>query len=154
MRQFLYLDTDIVNSIIAQQGKGLIDTITTENENGKDKNIAKGFSIEGSGDAEAKIWKLANAEAKLVAGGTIEGSNVKHEATREIMAKTLHDASFDMAYDAINPTLVHCGKDEGDPGTYVELVRGFDFVDLEYLEKLFSKDGIIERLKRKRFIKK
>ena len=37
MRQFLYLDADIVNSIIAQQGKGLVDGVTTENEIGKRK---------------------------------------------------------------------------------------------------------------------
>ena len=148
MRQFLYLDTDIVNSIIAQQGKGLIDAITTENEKGTDNNKSIGVNVEGSGEAGAKVWKLANAEAKLSLSGTIEGSKSKHEGTREIIAKTLHDAAFDMAYDAMKPVVINLGKDEGNPGMYVEMTRIFDFVDLEYLEGLFSKDGIIELLKK------
>ena len=148
MRHFLYLDTDIVNSIIAQQGEGLIDAITTENEKGTDINNSRGVKAEGSGEAEAKVWKLANADVKLGLSGTIEGSNSKHEATREIIAKTLHDAAFDMAYDAMKPVVINPGKDDGDPGIYVEMTRIFDFVDLEYLEGLFSKDGIVELIKK------
>lgn len=148
MRHFLYLDTDIVNSIIAQQGKGVIDAITTESESGTSNNKSKGVKIEGTGEAKAKVWKLADAEAKLNVAGTIEGSNSKHEATREIIVKTLHDASFDMAYDAIKPIFIQDGESNGTPGTYVEMIRFFDFVDLEYLEGLFSKDGIVEFIKK------
>ena len=32
MKQFLYLDTDIVNSIIAQAEKGLVTSMSNENE--------------------------------------------------------------------------------------------------------------------------
>lgn len=89
MRHFLYIDTDIVNSIVAQQGKGLIDAITTENEKGTDINNFRGVKAEGSCEAGAKVWKLANAEAKFGLSGTIEGSNLKHEATHEIIAKNI-----------------------------------------------------------------
>lgn len=65
MRHFLYLDTDIVNSIIAQQEKGIIDAITTENENGINNNRTKSVDIESSGEVGANVWKLANAEARL-----------------------------------------------------------------------------------------
>ena len=37
MKQFLYLDTDIVNSIIAQSEKGLIQEQSEESENDKKK---------------------------------------------------------------------------------------------------------------------
>lgn len=148
MRQFLYLDNDIVNSIIAQQGKGLIDVITTENEKGIDKNVSFGAKLEGSGENGAKLWKLLNAEVKMGASGTVDNSNSKHETTHTIIAKTLHDAAFDLAYGAINPVVLHPGKDEGDPGTYVEMTRVFDFVDLGYLEGLFSDDGIVELIKK------
>lgn len=37
MKQFLYLDTDIVNSIIAQSEKGLITEISSQQESGKSK---------------------------------------------------------------------------------------------------------------------
>lgn len=148
MRHFLYLDTDIVNSIIAQNGKGLVDTITTESDKGTDSKKSKEFNIGASGEAEAKIWKLANAEAKLSISGTFGDLNSQHETTHEIISKTLHDAAFEMAYDVMKPTVVHIGKDEGDSGTYIEMTRVFDFVDIEYLEGLFSKGGVVELVKK------
>ena len=36
MKQFLYLDTDIINSIIAQTEKGLVDKISNE-KNGEEE---------------------------------------------------------------------------------------------------------------------
>lgn len=143
MRQFLYLDTDIVNSIIAQQGKGLVDGVTTENEIGNNKGVNKSLGFEAEGKAGANVWKLANAEAQLSLSGSLGDSSTSHETTKEIIAKTLHDAAFDLAYDAINPTVIQPGKDIADPGAYIEMSRVFDFVDLVYLEKLFAKDGIV-----------
>lgn len=37
MKQFLYLDTDIINSIIAQSEQGLTTEISNENETGTNK---------------------------------------------------------------------------------------------------------------------
>lgn len=39
-------------------------------------------------------------------------------------------------------------QSDDETGNYVELTRVFDFVDLDYLEKLFEKDGIIEFIKK------
>lgn len=41
MKQFLYLDTDIVNSIIAQSEKGLIQEQSEESENDKKKKYPR-----------------------------------------------------------------------------------------------------------------
>ena len=148
MRQFLYLDTNLVDSIIAQQGKGLIDSITTEKENGTEKKHTQGINVEGSGEGGVKVWKLADAEAKLSIVGSIDGSSSTSDATREIIAKTLHDAAFDMAYEAIHPIDIQLGNEDADPGTYIEMKRVFDFIDFDYLEKLFSKDGIVKFLEK------
>ena len=43
MKQFLYLDTDIVNSIIAQAEKGIITQRTIEASETKNKNRRKLF---------------------------------------------------------------------------------------------------------------
>jgi hypothetical protein len=146
MRHFLYLDTDIVNSIIAQQGRGLIDAVTTEKESGVEKGRNRTVSAEVGGEANFSVWKLANAEAQLSITGLREGTNSKHDTTREIIAKTLHDAAFDIAYEAINPKTVQPCCDIANPGEYVEMSRVFDFVDLNYLEGLFSKEGIVDLL--------
>lgn len=148
MKQFLYLDYDIVNSIIAQNEKGLIDSITTENDEEQQKGKTKTFSTDATGEAGANIWKLAKAEASLNIGVEIQGESRHQTATKEIIAKTLHDASFDIAYNAIKPTEICFGKDTADPGGYIEMKRVFDFVDLDYLEGLFSKNGIIDLIKK------
>ena len=40
------------------------------------------------------------------------------------------------------------GQDQDDYGAYVELTRVFDVVDFDYLERIFSKGGLIEYLKK------
>ena len=61
MKQFLYLDTDIVNSIIAQSEKGLIQEQSEENGSDKKKGTHISGSMEGSGTAGGSFLKLANA---------------------------------------------------------------------------------------------
>ncbi len=146
MRHFLYLDNDIVNSIIAQQGKGLVDAITTETEKEETKHKTKELKVDVEGDISAKLLKLANVEAQLSIGGSYESGNTKQDTSREIIAKTLHDAAFDIAYDAVKPTVCCAGNDVADPGSYIEMKRVFDFVDFKYLEELFSKNGAVVKI--------
>lgn len=67
-----------------------------------------------------------------------------------MMAKTLHDAAFDVAYAHIKPTEYKLGNDNSDEyGLYVELRRVFNFVDLDYLENLFYENGLIDFIKKR-----
>lgn len=86
---------------------------------------------------------------KLDIRGGIGTEKEVHSASREIITKTLHDAAFDIAYDSITPVcLTSNGQDQDDYGAYVELTRVFDVVDFDYLERIFSKGGLIEYLKK------
>ena len=71
MKQFLYLDTDIVNSIIAQSEKGLVQEQSEESENNKTKSTHVSGGMEGSGAAEGSFLKLAKAEASLSLSGEL-----------------------------------------------------------------------------------
>lgn len=149
MKQFLYLDTDIVNSIIAQSEKGLIQEQSEENGSDKKKDTHISGSMEGSGTAGGSFLKLAKAEANLSLSGELGKEYVSSTTSREIISKVLHDAAFDIAYGYIKPQKLSVGKnDSGEYGDYVELTRVFDFVDMDYLEKLFSKNGLIDFLKK------
>lgn len=149
MKQFLYLDTDIVNSIIAQSEKGLIQEQSEENGSDKKKGTHISGSMEGSGTAGGSFLKLAKAEANLSLSGELGKEYVSSTTSREIISKVLHDAAFDIAYGYIKPQKLSVGKnDSGEYGDYVELTRVFDFVDMDYLEKLFSKNGLIDFLKK------
>lgn len=147
MKQFIYLDTDIVNSILAQKDKGLVLETASEQENTTGKENSKTGTIMLDSSVGGSIWKFAQAQAEF--SGTGELSNSKHSQTvlKEIATKTLHDAAFDIAYEHIqnehmsNFTNVHLGS-------FIELKQNFEFVDLVYIEKLFSDSKFINFIKK------
>lgn len=149
MKQFLYLDTDIINSIIAQTEKGLVQSLSDEEVSTETETDSLNASIKGTGTIGGSIVKLAKAEANLSGSlESIEGGSLS-STSRQIISKTLHDAAFDIAYTYISPSEIELQSQSNDEtGNYVELTRVFDFVDLDYLEKLFEKDGIIEFIKK------
>lgn len=149
MKQFLYLDTDIVNSIIAQSERGLVKEQSEENESNKSNDMRISGSVEASGVSEGSFLKLAKAEASLSLSGELGKEYISGSASREIISKVLHDAAFDIAYTYIQPQKYVVGKNNTDKyGDYVELTRVFDFIDIDYLENLFSPNGLVDFLKK------
>ena len=148
-KQFLYLDTDIVNSIIAQSEQGLIQSFSDEQVSSDTESDSSKIAANVNAQLGGSLAKLAKAEANL--SGSLESveSNSSTATSREIISKTMHDAAFNIAYNHINPTKIEYGNQSADDtGKYVEMTRVFDFVDFDYLEGLFEKDGIIEYIKR------
>lgn len=151
MKQFLYLDNDIVDSIIAQNEKGLIQSLSSEQESNETETDSTHGSATIEGSIGGSFLKLAKAEANLSSNIGYEESSSTFSASKKLVSKTLHDAAFDIACKYIKP--VECkNKDYSfdEYGRYIELARVFDFIDLEYLEKLFAKGGFIEYLKKRR----
>ena len=149
MKQFLYLDTDIVNSIIAQAEKGLVTSTSNEKEVSDTEETTSSSTIATTGKIGGLLLKLVKAEADIT--GELEGveNGATTYASREIVAKTLHDAAFDIACSKIPLAIVSMGDQSHDEtGNYVELTRVFDFVDFDYLEGLFATDGVIEFVKK------
>ena len=137
MKQFIYLDTDIINSIIAQKEKGLVLETAHEQENASGENKGTSGSATLDGVVSGGIWKFAQAQAELSGSGELTFNNHSQTVLKEIATKTLHDAAFDIAYDQIK---TECDMDpaHAELGSFVELKQRFDFVDLEYIENLFS----------------
>lgn len=149
MKQFIYLDYDIVNSIIAQFEKGLVSQLSEEQEQGNatsnQKEGGMAFGIEAGGS----FLKLAKVEANLSFDGQIGNEKSVHTASREVILKTLHDAAFDIAYNYATPVNINTQGDiDVDYGKCVELSRVFDIVDLDYLESLFAKGSLIDFIKK------
>ena len=67
MKQFLYLDIDIVNSIIAQSENGIATGKSSEVTHKETDSKSTKFSREGQVSAGGAILKLAKAEAELSA---------------------------------------------------------------------------------------
>ena len=149
MKQFLYLDTDIVNSIIAQSDQGLIQSFTDEQVSSDTESDSSKIAADVKAQLGGSLAKLVKAEANL--SGSLESveSNSSTATSREIISKTMHDAAFNIAYNHIKPTIIEYGnQNEDDTGNYIEMKRVFDFVDFDYLEGLFEKDGIVEYIKK------
>lgn len=149
MKQFIYLDTDRTNSIIAQKEKGLIDGITQERDNQTGTSSSNAVTGGIGAEAGGKLYKFITAEGSMSVEGSCEWTQNYQVVTKELVAKTLHDAAFDYAYQAVSPIKVQNSVNSVNPGDYIELNRVFDFVDIEYLESLFSQNGIFEFLKKK-----
>lgn len=149
MKQFIYLDTDIVNSIIAQADNGIINDIKMEEGNIFTKSENNTISTDINGGVKGGLFNIVNAEAKLNLEAKIGKDRDISNTTRQIIEKTMHDATFDIAYNYIKAKKIEIGNNLNDDcGEYVELKRVFDFVDLNYAEGLFSKNGLIDYLKK------
>lgn len=147
MKQFIYLDTDIVNSIIAQKEKGLVLETASEHEDTAGKENTKTGSVSLDGSAGGGIWKFAQMQAELSGTGGLELNSHSQTVLKEIATKTLHDAAFDIAYEQIAKE--HDLKAANvDLGSFVELTQAFEFVDLVYIDGLFSERGFINFLKK------
>ena len=149
MKQFIYLDTDIVTSIIAQAEKGYISQRTSEIGKEKSRVNDKTDTTAGEVGANVGLFSFLQANAKVSGASETHGSNASQSSTKAIVEKILHDAAFDIAYGYISPTLVAPNNQDNDEeGNYLEIKRVFDYVDFDYLEGLFVKDGVIENLKK------
>ena len=149
MKQFLYLDTDIVNSIIAQAEKGLVTSTSNEKEVSDTEETTTASTATITGKIGGSLLKLVKAEADIASElEAVENGSTTY-ASREIVAKTLHDAAFDIACSKIPLIKIKQGDQSNDEtGNYVQLTRFFDFVDFNYLEGLFSADGVIDFIKK------
>ena len=147
MKQFIYLDTDIVNSIIAQKEKGLVLEMTSEQEDTAGESKTKSGKAEGNGSAEGSIWKFAKVQAELNLSGELALNNHAQTVVKELATKALHDAAFDIAYAHIAEERV-LDPVEADLGSFVELTQVFEFVDLTYIEDLFSDKGFMSFVKK------
>lgn len=149
MKQFLYLDVDIVNSIIAQSEQGLIQSLSNEEVSSDTESDNSKMAANISAKLGGSLVKLAKAEANLSGSiESVEGGSTT-STSREIITKTMHDAAFDLAYSYISPIkIVNGDQSADDTGNYIEITRVFDFVDFDYLEGLFKKEGIIEYIKK------
>lgn len=147
MKQFIYLDIDIINSIIAQKDKGLVLEMASEHEDTSGSGSQSTDSLNVEGTVSGGLRKIASAEAKIAFSGDVVLNSSSQTVSKEIATKTLHDAAFDIAYAQI--------KSEYDLenqsitlGDFIESTQAFEFVDLSYIESLFTKEGLIDFIKK------
>ena len=149
MKQFLYLDTDIVNSIIAQDQKGLVTQQTMESRTEEKEEKGKSKSASGAINGGGSILKILKAQLELKGDVSSLQSNEYLTSSKDVVELILHDAAYDIAYSIITPAKVAVDSQEYDEeSNYIELKRVYTFVDFKYLEELFSDKDVLSYFKK------
>ena len=147
MKYFLYMNNDVVNSIISQSEQGIITEMMLENENGDNKSIGKETKIGALARISTSFYKFLGAEAELNAESTNMTTSESHMVSKEIVQKTLYDAAYNIAYDDIKREF-DLSEENAELGDYIELSRTFNLIDFSNLDAIFEKNGVIDYLKK------
>ncbi|WP_201448083.1 hypothetical protein [Acutalibacter muris] len=149
MKQFLYLDMEIINSIIAQTEQGLVTQKSAESDQSTQK------SEEDKTHSEVQLGLSAGVSKLLKFVGNMNHSQEEllrtsdSSSSKDVVTKVIHDAAFDIARSYINPYNPELNDQSyDDVGNYLQLYRVFEFIDFEYLDKLFCDNGIIDLAKK------
>lgn len=88
MREYLYIDNVEINSLLAQQNKGITTSKTTTESNSNTSNRSETIGGEAKGGGEGKIPFLAKAEGSLAVNyGLTEGGSI--ESTDQTAVNTV-----------------------------------------------------------------
>lgn len=145
MKQFLYIDNDIVDSIVAQAEKGLAKNITVEEGSERSVENNKEKLVEGTLGGSGNILGILKSAGELGARFTAETGEHNATAFKGIVAKVMHDAAFDIAMMSISP--IDISVDNLGCGEHFIAKRNYSFVDLDYLSSLFNDKELIDYLK-------
>ncbi len=145
MRRFVYLDTDALNSYLAQIYGGLTEKTETETQSAKSVTKQGSHTVSVDGQIDAKIFGKG-VEGKLdYTLEKLKGTN-NTDLIKDVQTKIVHDNAFEqlMLY-LINEGLI-CKPPENKIGDFVELEDSFFILDLDYYKNLFEPKGYIEYL--------
>lgn len=145
MKRFIYLDTDELNSYIAQIYKGL----SIEKEEVKEKKNNKEKEIDGEINTKlnigAKIKALFNFNGEV--STNILEKNVKGESDviKDIQKKIIHDEAFDNFLGYLEDKEM-IKTDNYNVGDFIKRNSDFKIFDLNYFLNLFNENGFIDFL--------
>lgn len=143
MKHFLYLDTDIVDSIIAQKEKGLIKESSREQQQSDSSADGTSSTSSFNGGINAGFLNLYQSKLQGTKDDTKNSERSTQRAYRNVITKTLHDAAYDIAMTYVKPTTSLVAL---QIGSYVSINKEFVFADFDYLESFFAKGGLYETM--------
>lgn len=139
MKEIIYLDTNLVNSLLAQQNAGLVTKLVNENSE-SDSNAEGGFdqtATSVSGGVSTLIKAGVNHSA-------IENENyniVFSRSNRNLIETALDDYSLDLLLQELENDKLLKSSNFRD-GDFVFTVGRFDFFDFEQLKNVSTFDEI------------
>ena len=143
MRRFIYLDTDTLNSYLAQMFDGLIQSHSNEKEDaiGKEnQNVLKGTA---NGELALKLFGKG-IDASLEAAYERLKTVTNEETFRDVQTKIMHDNAFDHFFAYLEEKeLLNAGN---EIGRFISINDEFYIFDIEFYQHLFDKNGFVSML--------
>lgn len=143
MRRFIYLDTDTLNSYLAQIFDGLIQSQETEKSVGKKKEKQNRFANSLTGQIAFKLFGKgidANDEATYEHLKTVAND----EMVRDVQTKIMHDNAFNIFATYLKDNNLLDGKEIGN---FISIEDDFYIFDIAFLQRLFDENGFVSGLK-------
>lgn len=139
MKEIIYLDTNLVNSLLAQQNAGLVTKLVNENSE-SDSNAEGGFD-QTTTSVSGGVSTLIRADVNHSA---IENENyniVFSRSNRNLIETALDDYSLDLLLQELEDDKLLKSSNFRD-GDFVFTVGKLDFFDFEQLKNVFTFDEI------------
>lgn len=143
MRRFIYLDTDTLNSYLAQIFDGLLQSKETEKSANKKTEKQNRFTNSLAGQIAFKLFGKgidANAKATYEHLKTVAND----EMVRDVQTKIMHDNAFDEFASYLYENNLLVGSEIGN---FVSVEDDFYIFDIAFFQKLFAEQGFISGLK-------
>ena len=142
MRRFIYLDTDTLNSYLAQIFDGLIQSEDSGTQHQKKVNKQNSVTTSLARKIALKLFGKgvdASAQATYQDLKTVAGD----EMVRDVETKIMHDNAFDQFMNYLHEHNLLKGADVGD---FLIVKDEFYIFDIAFYQKLFVKDGFVDML--------
>ena len=144
MRRFIYLDTDTLNSYIAQIYDGLVQTQETETQSSQATDKQSEYTSDLGADADLKVFgKGIEGKMDFTYRHLKETSNT--ELISDVQTKLLHDNAFDQLMNYLNKNEHLSNHNIGD---FIEINDKFYIMDLDYYKKIFNDKKFLDFMKK------
>lgn len=141
MRRFIYLDTDTLNSYLAQIFDGLIQENEIETSKGKNTEKQNRFGTNLAGQIALKLFGKG---VDTTAQATYEHLKMvaNEEMVRDVQTKIMHDNAFDQFVSHLQEKGLLRDSDV-QIGNFVSIEDSFYIFDISFYQDLFSEKGFV-----------
>lgn len=144
MRRFIYLDTDTLNSYIAQIYDGLVQTQETETQSSQTSDKQSERTSDIGADTDLKVFgKGIEGKIDFTYRHLKDTSNT--ELISDVQTKLLHDNAFDQLMNYLKQNNLLSNHNIGD---FIEINDEFYIMDLDYYKKIFGDKKFLDFLKK------
>ena len=144
MRRFIYLDTDTLNSYIAQIYDGLVQTQETETQSSQTANKQSERTSNSGADTDLKVFgKGIEGKIDFTYRNLKDTSNT--DLISDVQTKLLHDNAFDQLMNYLTKNKLLSNLNIGD---FIEINDEFYIMDLDYYKKIFNDQKFLDFIKK------